>query len=475
MNRLLRPVVCYRPPTFYRSTPPCFRYSVIGKPNTSPLQHSASSTTTHIDATQSIEHMSPSIAQTNDQNIDQTKPSTENVETKNTEPPVIEEEPKKKKKKSSWKYRFAVLGALLANAYFALAILSHKVLQSEGNEFVLAENKLALLQKLPLNGLSRFWGWFYGIEIPKFSRALVYNIYAYYFNVNLDEVELPLNEYPSLQRFFTRHLKSGIRPTSEDDLVSPVDGEVVAFGRVNAENNYMIEQVKGLTYPVEQLLDMVGEDELNQIKNKNLYYCVFYLAPGDYHRYHSPTDFVVEKRKHIPGYLFPVMPVWAKIVRGLFALNERVVLDGKWKHGAFHYVIVGATNVGSITVNFDNSLKTNMKKPKVDKKKDKEKSAEQKKQDEEQNTEAVQSEIKGPETQEVVKVISEDGKVEEARLLVNVRRYQEGGLEVDKAQEIGHFEMGSTIILVFEHDDPNFNLKLNKGQNVKLGQSLLKE
>lgn len=103
----------------------------------------------------------------------------------------------------------------------------------------------------------------------------------------------------------------------------------------------------------------------------SLFFAVIYLAPGDYHRFHSPTAWVVEKRRHFmgahlffvarrhgslkcdTGELFSVSPFMAKRLENLFVLNERVALLGRWKYGFFGMVPVGATNVGSIKVNFD--------------------------------------------------------------------------------------------------------------------------
>lgn len=84
-----------------------------------------------------------------------------------------------------------------------------------------------------------------------------------------------------------------------------------------------------------------------------LFFAVVYLAPGDYHRFHSPTAWVVEKRRHFAGELYSVSPYIAKRLQGLFVLNERVALLGRWRYGFFGMVPVGATNVGSIVVNFD--------------------------------------------------------------------------------------------------------------------------
>ncbi|KAF2485689.1 phosphatidylserine decarboxylase-domain-containing protein [Neohortaea acidophila] len=90
-----------------------------------------------------------------------------------------------------------------------------------------------------------------------------------------------------------------------------------------------------------------------------LYYCVVYLAPGDYHRFHSPVSWVVESRRHFAGELYSVSPYLQRTLPGLFTLNERVCLLGRWKYGFFSYTPVGATNVGSIIINFDRELRTN--------------------------------------------------------------------------------------------------------------------
>jgi phosphatidylserine decarboxylase len=80
---------------------------------------------------------------------------------------------------------------------------------------------------------------------------------------------------------------------------------------------------------------------------------IIYLAPGDYHGVHSPVDWKIEEMRHFPGPLFSVSPLAARSIKGLFAINERIVLNGMWKHGFFSLTPVGAYNVGSMTLEFD--------------------------------------------------------------------------------------------------------------------------
>jgi len=97
-----------------------------------------------------------------------------------------------------------------------------------------------------------------------------------------------------------------------------------------------------------------SQSAVQKVKDGNeLFFAVIYLAPGDYHRFHSPAAWVVEKRRHFAGELYSVSPYIAKRLANLFVLNERVVLLGRWRHGFLSMVPVGATNVGSIVINFD--------------------------------------------------------------------------------------------------------------------------
>lgn len=163
---------------------------------------------------------------------------------------------------------------------------------------------------------------------------------------------MPLEEYKSLSDFFMRRLKPEARPVARMDtggMVSPVDGTVLCCGEIDGR---MIEQVKGAHYALE---DFLGGDLLDarQHPQSRLYQCVIYLAPGDYHGVHSPVPWNITMRRHFPGYLFPVAPFVVNFIKGLFVLNERVMLSGKWTHGFFSLTCVGATNVGTISLSFD--------------------------------------------------------------------------------------------------------------------------
>jgi len=108
---------------------------------------------------------------------------------------------------------------------------------------------------------------------------------------------------------------------------------------------------------IQRILDSAKE------RGNKVMYTVIYLAPQDYHRYHSPAYFMANYRRHIAGYLEPVQPSYLKGHKDVLKNNERVNLLGEWQHGFFAMSFVGALNVGSIQLHFDEALITNVKSP----------------------------------------------------------------------------------------------------------------
>ncbi|KAI8052510.1 phosphatidylserine decarboxylase-domain-containing protein [Syncephalis plumigaleata] len=149
-----------------------------------------------------------------------------------------------------------------------------------------------------------------------------------------------------------------------------------------------------------------------------LYYCVIYLAPGDYHRFHSPTNWVIHSRRHFGGELYSVSPYMANILKDLFVLNERVALFGRWRHGFFSMTPVGATN----------ELATNR----------------------------VEKHLP-------YGTFTEASYASFSQIL--------GGKVTKAGEEIGGFRLGSTIVLLFEAPE-SFEFTLTQNQKVLVGQSI---
>ena len=99
-----------------------------------------------------------------------------------------------------------------------------------------------------------------------------------------------------------------------------------------------------------QTIEKTLNTKVTQKPKPDMYMCVIYLGPGNYHRFHSPTNWVAKKRIYYSGNYYPVRPSYLNFFqyKSLLGTNERVVLSGEGPHGFFSLVPVGATNVGSI-------------------------------------------------------------------------------------------------------------------------------
>ena len=181
------------------------------------------------------------------------------------------------------------------------------------------------------------WSWI--------SRPLIAWFAARY-GVDLQEAEHSrLQNYASLNEFFTRRLKPEARPIDGDErtLISPVDGFLRQFG--SASGGEMI-QAKGLHYRLEALL---GEPAERVAALMSGAYATLYLAPHQYHRVHLPLDGALQRTRYIPGKRFSVNGHTAAVVPGLFCRNERVVCWFETTAGPMAVVLVGALNVSSIS------------------------------------------------------------------------------------------------------------------------------
>ena len=205
--------------------------------------------------------------------------------------------------------------------------------------------KAYLFLCLPLHLVSSFIFFLTRIE----SRWLPYFINAY---IRFFEVDMSLSEkpnpadYKTFNEFFIRKLKPELRPVSKDPatLISPCDGTILQYGDIEAGT---MLQAKGMTYTVKELFGQANDCAAHFSQGK---YMTIYLAPKDYHRVHMPATGQLQTLIHNPGRLISVAPYTLKFIRSLYAQNERVILQFETKLGTLALIMVGAVNVGSISV-----------------------------------------------------------------------------------------------------------------------------
>lgn len=283
---------------------------------------------------------------------------------------------------------------------------------NQGKRDISRDLYLMLLTLLPANLISKFFG---AIALTRFPRPLqnfALRWFAKAYNINLDEAEKPITEYPSLNSFFTRALKPGVRPIDKGKktIVSPVDGKLSRMGVIQEG---LLIQAKGIYY---NLKDLLGNDTFAN-RFEDGHYCVIYLSPQDYHRMHTPFECEVLGFTYEPGRLFPVNQIAVEGLTGLFPKNERLMSLLRTKFGHIAMIKVGATNVGKIAVTYD-SIRTNTW-----------------------------------------------FRKRRAHLYENPPRLNRG-------DEIGRFEMGSTVILLFEPNTMEFAEGRFEGEKLKLGEPL---
>ncbi|WFF38429.1 archaetidylserine decarboxylase [Moraxella nasibovis] len=205
-------------------------------------------------------------------------------------------------------------------------------------------NLFTTLQNIvPQQALSEAAGALAKSQNPYVKKAFVHT-FAKAYGIELSEYERgSLDDYASFNDFFTRELKSGVRPIDETagGIASPADGKISQIGAIT---HGQLIQAKGRDYEVGQLL---ADYELGKTFADGSF-ATIYLAPTNYHRVHMPFDGVLTATRYVPGTLFSVNNTTAEHVPDLFARNERLVCEFDTQWGKACVVLVGAMIVAGI-------------------------------------------------------------------------------------------------------------------------------
>lgn len=267
---------------------------------------------------------------------------------------------------------------------------------------------------MPQHGLSRLvgrlthWRW-------RTWKDLLIRLFIRHYQVDMsDALEQDYHRFENFNAFFTRELRPGTRPLSADARViaCPVDGSI---SRIGAIDDALIIQAKGHDYSV---ADLLGGDKTLSGTFRNGRFATLYLSPRDYHRIHMPVDGSLLSMQLVPGRLFPVNPPSTRTIPRLFARNERVINIFSTEIGTMALVMIGALCVGSMDTVWAGT-------------------------------------------------VAPCGSRAQLR-----QQYTPGAVTLEGGQEVGRFNMGSSVILLFEADRMEWLAHLKAGDAVRMGQEL---
>tara|TARA_B100001250_G_scaffold115499_1_gene97876 strand:- start:935 stop:1798 length:864 start_codon:yes stop_codon:yes gene_type:complete len=276
--------------------------------------------------------------------------------------------------------------------------------------------KIIFLHCLPQHALSRLIYLLARIEFKPFKNLLI-KLFIHAFNVDMSiaEQENP-DDYKSFNAFFTRKLKKNVRKiiTNDNFILSPVDGAISQIGYIK---KYQLLQAKNKNYTLEQLLG--GDSNLANIF-LNGSFATLYLSPRDYHRIHMPVSGKLVKSIYVPGNLFPVNKIGVENVDQLFSRNERFISIFETCHGMMAQIMIGAVLVGSMETVWLGEITPNKKRE------------------------------------------------------LTITEYSENFISLNQGKEFGQFNMGSTVILLFQKEKLLWLPDIKTDRPIEVGQLLAK-
>ncbi len=270
------------------------------------------------------------------------------------------------------------------------------------------------LYPLPQHAISRLTYRLTRIQTPWFKNALI-RWFAEAYKVDWREARYQRPaDYATFNAFFTRSLHADARPLAGDasTLVSPADGRVSQLGDIDGE---AIFQAKGHQFSVTELL---GGDSTLAAEFEDGKFITVYLSPRASHRVHMPFAGKLRQTLYVPGRLYSVAPHTVRSIPRLFARNERLVCVFDSDAGPMAVVLVGAINVAAI--------------------------------------ETVWSGLVTP----------------PPRPSVQMRDWSAEDISLARGAEMGRFNMGSTVILLFGRERINWSSQVDAEQHLRMGQAI---
>lgn len=287
----------------------------------------------------------------------------------------------------------------------------------EASEATASTNRLAVSWQyaVPQHFLSALMRRATRVRTPFLKNRLI-EWFIRHYGVDMSLAEEPVaTAYSDFNSFFTRKLRADARPITRGahTLLCPADGRISEAGRVNQDQAL---QCKGQPFRIQQLL---GDDPDWSTRFSSGSFLNIYLSPRDYHRVHMPTTGKLRRMVYVPGRLFSVNDATTRAVPGLFVRNERVAFLFETALGPLALVMVGAIFVGSI--------------------------------------ETVWAGMVTPADIRRVRVWDYLG---------------EKSISVEQGEEVGRFNMGSTVIVLIGNERVALNPTCHAGEPVCMGQTV---
>ena len=207
-----------------------------------------------------------------------------------------------------------------------------------GRLFLQEDVSFLLTNRIPRGLATRLVGWLSRIEHP-LVRDLSIGTWKLFADVDLGDAAR--TEFKSLGDCFTRELAPGARPVDQDPsvLVSPCDAIVGASGAIAGDE---LIQAKGFRYT---LHDLLADPELEQLYRGGGSYVTLRLTSSMYHRFHAPYDLQVERITYISGDTWNTNPIALERVEKLFCKNERAVLRTRIGAGGHLVTLVPVASI----------------------------------------------------------------------------------------------------------------------------------